>query len=41
MSNQIGGADRVILVRLMSMIPNFVDYDSQPILHQIVNCFLL
>ena len=37
MSNQIGGADRVILVRLMSMIPNFVDYNSQPILHQIVN----
>ena len=37
MSNQIGGADRVILVRLMSMIPNFVDCDSQPILHQIVN----
>ena len=37
MSNQIGGADKMLIVRLMSMVPNFVDYNNQSILHQVVS----
>jgi ankyrin repeat protein len=36
MSNQIGGVDKIIMVRLLSLVPNFTDYNNQSILHQIV-----
>ena len=37
MSNQIGDQDKLIIVRLLSMVPNFIDYNSKSILHQLVN----
>ena len=37
MSNQIGGQDKLIIVRLLSMVPNFTDYNSRSILHELVN----
>ena len=37
MSNQIGGKDKMLIVRLMSMVPNFFDYNNQSILHQVVS----
>ena len=37
MNNQIGGADKLIMIRLMSLIPDFIDDNNNTILHDIVN----